>query len=323
MLIPHARHRSFRNDRRSVAALEFVLVAPLLVIMLFGVYDLSSALIVYQQVYSAAHSIAASVTGTSVQSSSSTILTYDQIQQAASEIWGDVPSLRTGLQDGVKSITISSITFQPTNTTSTCSTTACYTPVVTWSVVYTGGDSGRTFQQSTSQNGSVTYTPSGSTTKVTTSIITSTSPLRSCSNIATIPTSAAAWPGSLNQTIPAQGSSSDLTNLRTLKLSQIYSSTFPVPPSPIIVVDVHLRYKPVIGFFVQIPYDFWVNSYWPVRSVKTTVGTTTQLYQQFTTISKQSLTNSDPTTYANGTPRSINDYCVNTTLTNPSPESTP
>ncbi|MDR3429235.1 pilus assembly protein [Silvimonas sp.] len=314
--------KRFVPDRRAVAALEFVLVAPFLVVMLFGVYELSNALIIYQQTYSAAHFIAAAVTNVSVQASGSTVLTYDQVQEAASEIWGDIPALRSGQQDDIKSVTVSSITFEPTSTKASCTSTACYTPVVAWSIVYTGGDSGRTFQQSASTNGSVTYTPSGSSTAVTTSIITVTAPLRSCSNIASTPVTASAWPGSLNQTLPSQGVSSDLTSLRTLLLGQTSSSSTTAPPSPIIVVDVHLKYKPVFGFF-PFSFDFWVNGYWPVRSVKTTVGTTVPLYQQFTTISSQSLSNSNSPNYTDGVKRSINDYCVNTTLTNPSPVSTP
>ena len=310
------------RDRRGVAALELVLVAPLFIILFYGVYELSGALIVYQQVYSAAHFIAASVTNASVQSSGSTVLTYDQVQQSASEIWGDIPMLRNGQQNGVKSVTISSISFQPTNNSAACTQSTCYTPVVVWSVVYTGGDSGRSFQVSSSKNGSVRYKPPGSKTKTTTRIIVATAPLRSCSSIATIPSRASSWPGSLNQTVPNSGSSSDLTNLRTLDLGRTSVNTTTAPPSPIIVVDVHLHYTPLFNFF-PYAFDYWVNGYWPVRSVKTTVGSDQQLYQQFTTISAESLTNSNPTSYNDGVPRSINDYCINTTLDNPPAESTP
>lgn len=324
-----SRRASLGSDRRSSVALEFVLVAPLLIIMMFGVYDLSCALIVYQQVYAAAHSIAASVTNLSVQASGSTVLSYDQVQEAASEIWGNIPWLRSGQQDGLKSITISSISFERISTAANCDTgtNTCYTPVVVWSEVYTGGDSVRAFQLSSSINSSVTYTPVGSfqlgynangNTAQTVSTIQSTVPLRSCSaqNTANVP-------GSLNQTGPTGGQSSDLSNLRTLLLGQIENGSLPVPPSPIIVVDVHLKFNPVIGLFFPGGMDFWVNGYWPVRSVKTTVGTTAQLYQQFTTMSAESINNSNSPNYTDGIARNIDDYCVNTTLANPPAESTP
>ncbi len=317
------------RDRRSVAALEFVLVAPVLVIILFGVYDISQAMICYEEVYGAAHSIAASVTNMSVQPDGSTALTYQQVQQAASEIWGQIPQLRSGYQDGTKSVTISSIVFQPTNASASCgqnNTTPCYTPVVVWSELYTGGDSGRTFQASHSNTTTITYrytyTPNGSnepiTNTVTVPIIDTTAPLRSCSGTSTIPSPPnPPLIGSLNQSLPNDGSSSDMTNLRTLNLTD--SGPGDVPPAPIMVVDVHLAYQPVIGLFISTPIDFWVNGYWPVRSVKSTVsGTPATLNLDFTTINAASLLTGGP----GGGPANIDSYCVNTTLAQPGPGAT-
>jgi hypothetical protein len=330
--------RSLAADRRSVAALEFVLVAPLLVALLFGVYDISSALIFYQEVYNAAHSIAASVSNMAVQSDGTTVLTYSQVQQVESELWGQMPSLRSDFQDGMKSITVSSIVFEPANASCNAAAVAAaaaakppgpnpclnapgYVPVVVWSVAYAGGDSGRTFQTSTSSTGTVNYTPVNGSTTTAVPIILTTTPLRSCSAIATTPRSTLI--GSLNQTLPNAGSSSDLTNLRMLNLTDPDPTT--APPSPIVVVDVHLQYKPILGLVISTPLNFWVSGYWPVRSVKTSISQTFPLYQQFTTINPDvpaTVTNptenngNAPLYDNNGNLAATANYCVNNTLPN-------
>ena len=332
------------KQRRSVAALEFCLVAPVLVVLFFGVYDLSSALITYEEVYGAAHSMAASISNEAVQSDGANSLTYSEVQEAESLLWGEIPSLRADYQDGVKSVTVSSIVFEPliagctaaavyaanaANTTSPCANTPAgtnYVPVVVWSIAYAGGDSGRVFQQSTSTLSTTqSYYPVNSKTAATTSIVVATTPLRSCSSAtASIPTTPnPTIYGALNQTSANAGAASDMTNLRTASLTAPDSSI--APPSPILVVDVHLKYTPVIGLFLNQGLDFWVSGYWPVRSVKTETSQTLPLYQQFTTINPDvPSTVTTPTTYngnpvlydGNGNLASINTYCVNNTLPN-------
>ena len=335
------------KQRRSVAALEFVLVAPVLLVLLFGVYDLSSALIYYEEVYSAAHSIAASISNAAVQSDGANSLTYSQVQQVESMIWGEIPSLRAGYQDGIKSVTVSSVVFEPliagcnptavynanaNGTTDPCANTPAgtnYIPVVVWSIAYAGGDSGRQFQSAVSSLSTTqSYYPVGSKTSSTTSIIVTDTvppaPLRSCSSgVASIPvTPSPTIYGALNQTAGSVGASSDLTNLRTLNLG--YPDTSIAPPSPFLVVDVHLKYKPIIGLFLNNGLDFWVTGYWPVRSVKTSTSQTYPLYQEFATIDPDVPSGTTPTTY-NGNPvlydqtgalAPITNYCVNNTLPN-------
>jgi len=352
-MLSRLRKFSRRFDRHAVAALEFCLVAPVLVSLFYGVYDISEAVIFYQEVYNSAHSIAASASGLADQPNGSTNLNYTQIQFLESEIWGNVPSLRGYYQDGTKSVTLSSIVFEPTFTTSTCTTGSatapCYVPVVVWSVPYTGGDSGRTFDQgaNTAHNvyfaptiyGAAIYTSQNSaadqacgtsgqagttgTTDCHTGYVGNNgsdsageftdNPLRPCDGTATSPASNII--GSLNQTIPTGGASSDLTNLRTLNLSDINTVTgasgaIVAAPAPILVVDVHLQYKPRIGLVISNTLDFWVTAYWPVRSVQTVVtGTTTPLtlYKQFTTITYSSV-------YLNGPVEPYSDWCINQAL---------
>ncbi len=339
------------KERRSVAALEFVLVAPLLILLLFGVYDLSSALITYEEVYSAAHSMAASISNEAVVSTGTTAgtnaLTYTQIQQAESLLWAEIPTLRSGLQDGVKSITVSSIVYEILpNTTATTTTSKgvttttvttngictasatqqCnYVPIVVWSVAYQGGDSNRTFDKPT--DGTNTFS-SGTWTTLTGSPLTGDT-LRSCNGTATTPTtqvSTVTHNGSLNQTTATSGTSSDMTNLRTYTLSTPAPAN-PAPPSPMLVVDVQLNYQPVIGLFIQKAIPLWVNGYWPVRSVEVSPTQTYALNEEFVTItpnttntayklSDYNATNNQDFELFDATNTFVPtaNYCVNTTL---------
>jgi Flp pilus assembly protein TadG len=264
------------KERRSVAALEFVLVAPILVALLFGVYDLSNALIVYEEVYSAAHSMAASITNEAVQANGTNSLTYSQVQQAESILWAEIPSLRWGLQDNaLKSVTISSIVFEQASSACDPFSTQCnYVPVVVWSIAYMGGDSGRTFNTPTNETGT---DASGNLNWQVVGL-----PLRSCIGTATAgPVSSVI--GSLNQTQGNAGSSSDMTNLRTYALTTP-APTNPAPPSPMLVVDVQLNYQPVIGLVIGKTLPLWVSAYWPVRSVEVSTSTTYSLNEEFASI---------------------------------------
>jgi Flp pilus assembly protein TadG len=135
------------RDRRAVAALEFALVLPLMLALLFGVYELSEPMMINQEVYAAAHSIAASASSLAVQADGSTSLTYAQVQFEASTIFAEIPALRAhqqGYGTGDTGVTISAVVFEPT--TAGCvpspGITCNYTANVAWSVAYTGGDSG-------------------------------------------------------------------------------------------------------------------------------------------------------------------------------------
>ena len=313
--------KRFFKQQRSVAAHEFCLVAPVLIVLFFGVYDLSSALITYEEVYAAAHSMAASISNQAVQSDGTNSLTYTEVQQDASILWGEIPALRSGLQDGTKSVTISSIVFENTSASCTPTTTVTcdYVPVVVWSVAYKGGKAAalRRQQYGPCRGGSLSWTSVGT-------------PLRSCLGTASLPAPSAIV-GSLNQSLANAGSSSDLTNLRTESLTTP-APTNPAPPSPILVVDVNLDYQPVIGLFLKGGLNLWISAYWPVRSVKTSLSTTFPLYEEFTTLTPlvpngvtatnlagYAANNHETLVYdANGVVVPTNNYCVNTSLYNSS-----
>ncbi len=157
-----------RGDRRGVAALEFALVLPLMIALLFGVYELSEPMIIYQEVYAAAHSIPASASIAAVQADGSTALSYAQVQFAESTIFAEIPALRAGQQtnrsgDGV---VMSSVVFEPSPSSCVASATSpcTYNAYVVWSVAYTGGDSGIPFYQITRPCGLTTQVAAGNTT---------------------------------------------------------------------------------------------------------------------------------------------------------------
>jgi hypothetical protein len=75
-----------------------------------------------------------------VQPDRSTVLTLPQTQRAMSEIYAEMPWVRAGVETGLRSVTMSSIIFLPTDPA--CTSNCVYTPNVAWSVAYTGGNGG-------------------------------------------------------------------------------------------------------------------------------------------------------------------------------------
>lgn len=129
---------------RGVAALEFAIAVPVLALLVVGVFDLAKAVILWQQVYNAAHTIPVSASTLSVQPDKTTSLTPALAGQAMSEIYGEIPWIRDGIEHGVRSVTLSSVTFIPNNGCVPSITVTCtYTAAVTWSVTYAGGTQGK------------------------------------------------------------------------------------------------------------------------------------------------------------------------------------
>jgi Flp pilus assembly protein TadG len=216
------------RDRRGVAAIEFALIAPVLIILTIGVFDISRALTIQQEVYNAAHTIPTSASSLAVQPDKTTTLTVTQVQQALSGIYAEIPALRSGTASGLRSVTLTSVTFQQSDPACVASptTTCSYVPYAKWSVSYVvppgraaGGASAFT---------SVTRCPAQAGT-----------PLR--------------------QVTPNLYTPGDLTSLPTADVTN---------PDPILVADVHYQYTPLfIGYFMTGPVDFWAAGLWPVRSV--------------------------------------------------------
>jgi Flp pilus assembly protein TadG len=235
--------RHFWRGTRSTAGMEFALIAPVMVALFFAVYDISDAMITYQEVFNAARVISASVSSISVQASnSSTKLYYAQVQLEASSIFAQMPELRSGFHNGIRSITVSSINFETKNSC-TPGTNCTYLPYVVWSVAYGGPPVATGLTFTNALRSCATQTVSGST--------------------ATLNQSSA-----LSQTTATGSAAGNLTVLRTSTLTN--ETTLAAAPDPIIVVDVHYQYVPVFNVFVKTPVDLWADGYWPLRSVQAT-----------------------------------------------------
>jgi Flp pilus assembly protein TadG len=142
-LSPRPRHsfpgfslRSHRNalalalaEHRSVAAMEFALVAPILITLTLATYDLARALLVWQQINNAAEAIAEAAEKIAANNSSQ--LTAAQMQNAMSTIYAEVPGLAlgkgTGNFPGQYMVTLSEVVYLPFCTTATPSAANCTT----------------------------------------------------------------------------------------------------------------------------------------------------------------------------------------------------
>jgi hypothetical protein len=104
--------------RDAVAALEFALVAPVLAIMLLGVFDGARALVAWQQTENAAQAVAQAAEKLSVTPGvTTTALTYQQMQNAMTTIFAEMPGLSMGNTKGVFpglfTVTLSEIVYYP------------------------------------------------------------------------------------------------------------------------------------------------------------------------------------------------------------------
>jgi hypothetical protein len=144
------------DDHRGVAAMEFAIIAPIMVLMIWGVWDISRALLAWEETYHAAEAIAQaaeklSYTGISYPNTNNpvTALTAQQMQDAMSSIYAEMPWLNLGnpggLFTGGYQVTLSGVSFNQlglpgappcTPPQATCLTQS---PVVLWSSYLTEG----------------------------------------------------------------------------------------------------------------------------------------------------------------------------------------
>jgi Flp pilus assembly protein TadG len=236
-----------RQRRRGIAAVEFALVAPILLTLVIGVFDISKAMILRQQVLNTAHaiSLAASLLaaqnpttqGTTVTSASgastvtesstgTTTLTYTQVQAVESDILAQIPWLRSGVERGTFFVTLTGVQFSalPSSSCQPYSTCIAWIPFVSWSVPYT-------------------QTPPYGTLKQY---------RRSCGPMLA---------GVLNiysqQNVP-------LTAANLMSTLRVGGITY---PDPILVADVSYTYTPTFLRFITGPITFVASSYWPVRII--------------------------------------------------------
>jgi len=123
------------RSRDGLAALEFAMIAPLLVAGVAGLYDLSTALIAWKRVAMAAQSIAEIATDLAATTSDTNILNVTKVTNATSAAYAYLPTLLTAAPNAF-GVTLSSVVMVPNPTT--CTSACTYTAHVAWSGVFQG-----------------------------------------------------------------------------------------------------------------------------------------------------------------------------------------
>ena len=123
---------------RGVAAVEFALTAPVLILLMAGMYDLSSGWITWRRLATAAFSIGQIATIIAVQPDSTSLLTYNDAWRASTAIYAAMPqTLVAGASYGV---TLSEVVF---STDSSCPANTYCVAKVSWSAGLVGPDATR------------------------------------------------------------------------------------------------------------------------------------------------------------------------------------
>lgn len=260
-ILPAARRGIVPAARRAVAAMEFALVAPVLLLMIIGVFDISKAMILRQEVINTAHSISLTASLLAVQTlttagvsipldytgnpngalyqtiNGTTQLTTGQVSEVESDIFAEIPWLRSGVEHGQASVTLSGIEFSalPSGTCEPYTTCTYWIPFVAWSVPYQPGTPNSGKSGGTNYDG-VNFQPYK----------------RACgpmqSGVLNIYTS---------QSVP-------LTLANFTSTLRIAGITY---PDPIVVADVSYTYTPAFLRFITGPLTFVASAYWPVRQI--------------------------------------------------------
>ena len=123
------------RSRDGLAALEFAFIAPVLLIILAGLYDLTTGFIAWQRVNMAAQSIDQIATAYAAAAANTNTLNLNQAVTASSAVYAYLPDTMSASPPAF-GVTISSVVM--TNTSSTCTAACTYTAHVAWSGVYQG-----------------------------------------------------------------------------------------------------------------------------------------------------------------------------------------
>jgi Flp pilus assembly protein TadG len=218
------------GERRSIAAMEFAMVAPVIATLTVGVFDVGRALIVWQQLANAANAIGEAAEKLSItdnQGASATELTPQQMQWAMSSIYAQIPGLNngngTGIYRGSYSVTLSDVVFYPLCATSKgC---AAQTPYTVWS----------------------TYLTEGGTQLIQPPAAPASQLLRPC--YPTQLTGVAQWPD-------------NSTELSVMAQPTLVNKGQTMTLTPQVVADVSYNFQPSFPFFVK-PVTLWASASLP------------------------------------------------------------
>jgi Flp pilus assembly protein TadG len=132
-------HRSRKagpgRSRAGIATLEFALIAPLLLTMMAGLYDVAMAFIAWQRVTMAAQAIDEIATSLAATATNTNTLNASQATLASSAIYAYLPALSMPSPPAF-GVTLTSVVMTPTD--QGCGTNCTYTAHVAWSGVFQG-----------------------------------------------------------------------------------------------------------------------------------------------------------------------------------------
>jgi Flp pilus assembly protein TadG len=239
------------GGKDGVAAMEFGILAPVMVLLLIAVFNLAKIMILWEQVWSASRSIAESATTLALPTAPNapSAITAQQANLALSSIFAQIPWVAAGIATGPSAgpgtlpansvgaaLTSVNYTAPGPNCTSNCTS---YTATVVWSIVYvpTGG---------TRQAGA--FRTAGL--------------LRPCGD-------------TLTPVGPGQASGPD--TISTLNVGSLLVANAISVPDPFLIADVQLSFTPYLFSFITGPITLSATSYVPVRTA--TPGATAQYIQ--------------------------------------------
>jgi Flp pilus assembly protein TadG len=243
----HKKRARERGNRRAgsksgVAALEFGLLAPVMALLVVGVFDLAKISILSEQVWNASRSIAesASTLALPVTPGGQNLMTWQNAELALSATYGEIPWLAAGIATG-------------NNQANGHLSGSNYVAVLT-SVNYTApGQPCASGTDSCCPPNSTTYCAQvvWSRAYVHAGFNSTSSVVRTCGSL-------------LTQVAP--GSPNNPQNISTQNVGSGLTSAAITVPDPFFVADVRLIYTPFFFNFVTGPLTLSATSYVPVRT---------------------------------------------------------
>lgn len=129
-----------RTDRRAVAALEFALLAPVLIVVGLSLLDVTNAVTTWWRLAAAADAIGRIATTYAATDNNSNSLSTSQAATASTAVFAVIPSLATAPLSRF-GVTLSSIVMTPTS--KSCSGNCTYVANTAWSLVLQGTGAAR------------------------------------------------------------------------------------------------------------------------------------------------------------------------------------
>jgi Flp pilus assembly protein TadG len=160
-----ARLRRGWRARDGLAALEFALLAPILVSTVGGLYDLTTGFIAWKRVAMAAQSIDQIATSLAATTSGTNILNLINASNASSAVYAYLPNILSASPNSF-GVTVSSVAMVPNP--ATCTVGCTYTPHVAWSGVFKGSAGTRRPCDARAGLSAMSFVPDGSNPSPTT-----------------------------------------------------------------------------------------------------------------------------------------------------------